>query len=321
MFFIVGTGHCGTKWLSSVLDSPENRVKCVHEYRNTFYNIDWISGIRKQELEGLQGFREYFENFIALKKDGWKTGDSNSFPLSVLIEENNLDFLKNKVGVSHIHLLVRNGIRTINSIIVHNLQNNPLDFLRVTAHTNAVEQQISLITRTCTDLNLERENFLSDTNLKSVRDSVERLRHVVHHGLQMTHEETNEIVQVLSPLKKLSKIIAWGQGTYNLKNINKAHKAWGDNLFVWRLEDLTQDKTSIENILNLHDIKYSDDKIRKMQKNDVNKKIKTKDIHTMLQGWGTQELKWFKIFCEDTMKYHNYDMEVFNNVLKEKNIS
>ena len=114
MFFIVGTGHCGTKWLSSVLDSPENRVKCVHEYRNTFYNIDWISGIRKQELEGLQGFREYFENFIALKKDGWKTGDSNSFPLSVLIEENNLDFLKNKVGVSHIHLLVRNGIRTIN---------------------------------------------------------------------------------------------------------------------------------------------------------------------------------------------------------------
>mgnify|MGYP003956802265 CR=1 FL=1 len=59
MFFIVGSGHCGTRWLSTILHQPQKKIACFHEFRNEACGYDWIKGITVRQEQGLKGFYHF----------------------------------------------------------------------------------------------------------------------------------------------------------------------------------------------------------------------------------------------------------------------
>ena len=77
--------------------------------------------MQKYATEGLQGYTEYFNYFKTLKEEGFNCGDSNSFPMSIFGNKDQSNELKTLSDVDHIHILIRNGIRTVNSVTHHNL--------------------------------------------------------------------------------------------------------------------------------------------------------------------------------------------------------
>lgn len=317
LFFIVGSGHCGTKWLATTLNSPEHQVKCVHEFRNEYSNINWMMGNERLREQGLYGFKEYFEYFKDLNDIGWDAGDSNSFSMDFFMQEDSVKFLKSQMNINYIHVLIRNGIRTVNSKIQHSLSNNPTEFLTLNAQTSWFEESLYNLNKVCLLHDLNRNDFISDEQIQKSRKNIKLLHHSILSGQKLPQDYLVNIVEDLSPFHKVNTLVRWGYGLYNSKNLNKLQEIWGDKLLVWRLEDLTENTESLHKILSLHNISYTEDQILKLQKKDVNKKIATKDIPTMLQSWSKRDMELFKILCEDTMKFHKYDMEVFNSMLEK----
>ena len=80
LFLVVGTGHCGTKWLSSVLHRPYNKMVCYHEKKLRKVPLNWKDCLQHEFENGIDGlFNEYFSFMRAELCKYSVVGDSNSW--------------------------------------------------------------------------------------------------------------------------------------------------------------------------------------------------------------------------------------------------
>jgi hypothetical protein len=277
MFFVAGAGHCGTKWLSRVLTDPDQQIRCFHEYRNSFYKINWIKGIAEWNTNGFDGFNEYFKFMNHGESLGWKMGDSNSWTMELFADASRIAALETKVPLDNLIYLVRDGVLTLNSSIMHNRQ---------TGGTNNLLRQVpSELTN--------YENLI----LKWQKDHNREL------PVNLRRPYTPE---TLGKMREVVALIQWGE-FHSQKNISAVEKLLGDRFVLARLEDLTTDVESLRAILSRFGVTKTDDEIRALQKNDVNRKIKNRNMDTILDGWDPELKSNFLTICSDTMKLHGYN--------------
>ena len=76
---ITGIGHCGTKWLSTVLHQPQDNMVCYHERKAQLTSGNWYEALQHEFENGIDDyFRPYFE-FIADQLAKYEVvGDSGS---------------------------------------------------------------------------------------------------------------------------------------------------------------------------------------------------------------------------------------------------
>lgn len=261
--------------------------------------------MQKYATEGLQGYTEYFNYFKTLKEEGFNCGDSNSFPMSIFGNKDQSNELKTLSDVDHIHILIRNGIRTVNSVTHHNLTTTSyLDLLTRTTWLTETINRINELQKSSQG-EFRFSSFVPDEELAKMKTVSTNLN---QYSIQ-------HIYETLAPLLYLDAMISWGKLSCDAENMNNIKEIWKDKFFIWKLEDLTEDTESIRKLLQLYDIEYSDAELTALQKNDVNKKVNTKDIETILRGWDVRYLQWFKEICGETMKYHNYDMDILEDMV------
>lgn len=115
---IAGSGHCGTKWLATVLDQRPTS-KWLHHYRGAVTGLSW------ENLDGLLPdndiFKTYWNNIRGLLNDV-DLGDSNSWPPYLLPEVNSVE------PISRVIYLTRNGVQQLNSLATESpsLSSDPL---------------------------------------------------------------------------------------------------------------------------------------------------------------------------------------------------
>ena len=109
--------HRGCEHLENGSHDACHRVpdKTLQVYNvNGFYKLNWINGIEKWNTEGFSYFSSYFKFFEKLEGEGYIIGDSNSWIIEAFFD---FQKISKFVNVDCIFLLVRNGIKTVNSNI------------------------------------------------------------------------------------------------------------------------------------------------------------------------------------------------------------
>jgi len=112
---IAGIGHCGTKWLSVVLNQPEQGVRFFHQHKYRISKMSWNSW--QQVEDKTMVWEEYLEKYAApFRKAIQKyriVGDAISWmPLSI-------PKVHQYLPISRILYLVRNGIPSLHSLMTH----------------------------------------------------------------------------------------------------------------------------------------------------------------------------------------------------------
>ena len=122
MFFLIaGVGHCGTQWLASFLERPDEGIVCWHEqkFRVVPYLKDlpsgWMAGLEYELSHGVDSqYDDYIEYIKAVQQDVAIVGDSHSWEPCVIPN------LAARLPVDRIVFLVRNGIQNVHSLYYHN---------------------------------------------------------------------------------------------------------------------------------------------------------------------------------------------------------
>jgi len=271
MYFIAGTGHCGTKWLSKTLTHPEFNSHCFHEFRNSYLGIDWIKGISLYTNDGFDPFGSYFSYMNSLSSSGKLVGDSNSWSMEIFYDNEKVEKLSEKTEIERIIFLIRDGIKTANSNIMHNRKTGG-----ATIMLNRVPG--------------ERMKYIKTL------DSWEEKK-----GIDL---EINRSID--SQLREINVLIHWAEN-YSEESILKSRKIFNDRFEIHRLEDLTSSTDYLDSFLKKFGIQKSDDQIKKLQNNDVNRKIKNQNLDSILSGWDRELKDRFLEICSDTMKFHEYN--------------
>ncbi len=113
---ITGIGHCGTKWLATVLNSFDKEVKFYHEYKLTVTGLKWDEALEYELQKGLGAiFIPYFDFMEELLTFCKIVGDSNSWTMLMIPE------IHKRIKVDLVIYLVRNGIQNVHSCYYHNI--------------------------------------------------------------------------------------------------------------------------------------------------------------------------------------------------------
>ena len=81
----------------------------------------------------------------------------------------------------------------------------------------------------------------------------------------------------------------------------------GDRLSVWSLEDLTTQVSSMKQLYEKFGIEKTDKEILKLQKTDINRKVKNRKVDSIVEAWPPELKKTFILICGETMMYHGYE--------------
>jgi hypothetical protein len=109
---IACVGHCGSKWLATVLNRPQDGMICMHEGRvmamekpwHVAFQTEWDKGVDAPEFAGFwRHVRRSLKNYDVV-------GDANDWTPYIIPE------VHKHQPVSRIIYLVRNGIQTMNSV-------------------------------------------------------------------------------------------------------------------------------------------------------------------------------------------------------------
>jgi|19_taG_2_1085344.scaffolds.fasta_scaffold00724_6 hypothetical protein len=275
MFFIAGSGHCGTKWLSTVLTDQNSKVVCFHEGRHNLTGITWEKAIEIQKATGFDGFGDYFNKVLSLQNNqGMKVGDSNSWSMETLCNEQKSQKLTKNISIDKVLFLIRNGIRTINSVIELNK--------RIKGHTRLMNSQPAV--------------------KKQWEDCVISWQEKNNISLEIDRRNDDWIAT-------LPHLIYWAEG-YSKSKLDVAKSIYGADFSIYRLEDLTTDIEFLGNLLQKFGISKNSEEIKKLQQRDVNRKVKNQDLDYIIKNWNNDLKNNFKKICGDTMEYHGYDIGI-----------
>jgi hypothetical protein len=110
-FLIVGTGHCGTKWLARALNHPRMGIECFHEEKLNWVTLDYQGCLNYEATHGVGDLYCNYFAFIRQELRGYfAVGDSHSWEIRSVPE------VHARQPVDRLILLVRNGIQTVNSL-------------------------------------------------------------------------------------------------------------------------------------------------------------------------------------------------------------
>ena len=78
-FLVTGIGHCGTAWLATVLDRPDDNMICYHEHKNAVTGLNWKASLMHEFEHGLDGRFEAYWQFMRQQMRRFQVvGDSNA---------------------------------------------------------------------------------------------------------------------------------------------------------------------------------------------------------------------------------------------------
>lgn len=119
-----GSGHCGTKWLATVLHRPEDRMACYHEQKAAMANGQWHAALEHEFHHGVdEAYAAYFA-FIDQQRALYDVvGDSGSWTMRLVPD------VAARTPVDHVVYLVRNGIQTVHSQFYQHAEISRSDFL------------------------------------------------------------------------------------------------------------------------------------------------------------------------------------------------
>ena len=278
MFFVVGTGHCGTQWMSHVLTDSPTQLKCFHEYRNGYYKINWKEGIRRHQTNGVSAFKEYFAFMDHHRALGWQMGDSNSWGADNFVSSKKLQDMEGLVEVEKVLYLIRDGVLTVNSKVSHQMKHASLQQLVQTAPGEFEKRKRSVL-RWEEQKGIKLPVNAEDLSLKDP--------------------------QALNYLTAIIPMIQWDK-TYSEQSLAAAQQNLGDRLSVWSLEKLTTQVSVMQELYELFEANKPEKEIKKLQKTDINQKIKNRKLETISDSWSSELKRLFVLICEETMLYHGY---------------
>jgi len=108
LVFVTGMGHCGTRWITKVLNNPGQGVTFTHELK---YRLgDWRILLPLEEKHGInRRYRPYWEQIRSLLRRNRFVGDSGSWVTTRIPDVDRV------IKVDRIIYLLRNGIQQIHS--------------------------------------------------------------------------------------------------------------------------------------------------------------------------------------------------------------
>ena len=110
-FLIVGTGHCGTKWLAQALNHTQMGIECFHEEKLNWTILDYRGCLDYEMVHGVGDlYRNYFAFIRQELQRYFAVGDSHGWEIKCVPE------VHARQPIGHLILLVRNGVQTVNSL-------------------------------------------------------------------------------------------------------------------------------------------------------------------------------------------------------------
>lgn len=104
---IAGSGHCGTKWLATVLNEQKH-MTCYHELRQAMVKMAWPAAAKHPPASDI--YQDYYRKLMRELAVG-EVGDANSWaPFE-------LPLLHQRVLIQQVIYLVRNGIQQLHSLM------------------------------------------------------------------------------------------------------------------------------------------------------------------------------------------------------------
>src|SRR5215218_8206893 len=113
-------GHCGTQWLSSFLDRPDDGMVCTHEEKfcagvREGILDGWMASLMEERRNGLAASsKAYVDHMKQRQQEIAVVGDSHSWEPFII------PALAERLPVSKIVFMVRNGIQNVHSMHSHN---------------------------------------------------------------------------------------------------------------------------------------------------------------------------------------------------------
>jgi hypothetical protein len=124
MFFLIaGVGHCGTQWLASFLNRPDEGMVCRHEQK--FRVTPWLKAMPYAWFPAIQyeiehGVDERYDAYIEYIKEAQQNvavvGDSHAWEPFIIPK------LQERLSIDRIIFMVRNGVQNVHSLYYHNSQ-------------------------------------------------------------------------------------------------------------------------------------------------------------------------------------------------------
>jgi len=115
-FLVVGTGHCGTQWLSRVLHRPNDGIVCYHEEKVKLVSLNHAECLQHELEKGVDDLYNGYFSFINNElKTNSVVGDAHSWTMIMIPE------VAAKQRIHKIIYLVRNGIQVVHSFFYHNI--------------------------------------------------------------------------------------------------------------------------------------------------------------------------------------------------------
>lgn len=107
-FLVSGMGHCGTKWMSKVLDDPGGGVRCYHEKTVKVAGLDWYEFIRRELTEGPAATAPPYFDFLHAKLSRYRVvGDSNAWRIKSIPQVNE------EIEIDRVVYMVRHGLQNV----------------------------------------------------------------------------------------------------------------------------------------------------------------------------------------------------------------
>ena len=120
-----------------------------------------------------------------------------------------------------------------------------------------------------------------------------------------TEELSLKDPEALNYLTAISPMIQWDK-VYSEQSLTTARQNLGDRLSVRSLEKLTPQVSVMQELYEMFEADKSEKEIKKLQKTDINQKIKNRKLETISNSWSSELKRLFVLICEETMLYHGY---------------
>ena len=73
----------------------------------------------------------------------------------------------------------------------------------------------------------------------------------------------------------------------------------------------------MQELYEMFGVEKADKEIEKLQRTDINQKIKNRKLETICESWSSELKRLFVLICEETMLYHGYEESLA--IIKGKN--